>query len=115
MVGLSPHRIDKSSRRRIVAAAQTVVRILKYRKEWSPVRHFLGNRRCHPYTEAYTEEMATWRADFFDDWDDASPPSRSIIISANSDDEVMEEAKAEMGDAVRLEFVVLNSAQHSGD
>ena len=59
--------------------------------------------------------MATWRADFFDDWDDASQPSRSIIISANSDGEVMEEAKAEMGDAVRLEFVLLDSVQHSQD
>ena len=45
-------------------------------------------------TEAYTEQMATWRADFFDDWDDSSQPSRSLIISANSDDEVMEDAKA---------------------
>jgi hypothetical protein len=89
--------------------------MLKHREEWSPARHFVGDRRYRPHIEAYTAEMATWRADFFDDWDDASAPSRSIILSANSDEEVVEEAKAEMGEAVRLEFVVLNPAQHSRD
>jgi hypothetical protein len=52
---------------------------------------------------AYNPKVATWRADFFDDWDDAAP-SRSMVISANSDDEIVEEAELEMGRAVRLEF-----------
>jgi hypothetical protein len=56
--------------------------------------------------------MATWRADFFDDWDDASP-SRSMIISANSDDEIVNEAESQIGDAVRLEFIALNSGHRS--
>ena len=58
--------------------------------------------------------MAIWRADFFDDWDDASPP-RSMIVSANSDDEIVNEAESHMGDAVRLEFIPLNSGLRSRD
>ena len=45
----------------------------------------------------------TWCVDFFDKWDDASP-SRSMIISANSEDEAVDKAAAQMGDAVRIEF-----------
>jgi hypothetical protein len=55
--------------------------------------------------------MATWRADFFEDWDDEAP-SRSMIISANSEDEIVEEAESGMRDAVRLEFVPLDSEYH---
>jgi hypothetical protein len=58
--------------------------------------------------------MATWRADFFEDWDDESP-SRSMIISANSEDEIVEEAESELRNAVRLEFVPLGSENHSLD
>jgi hypothetical protein len=46
---------------------------------------------------------ATWRADFFDHWDDASP-SHSVIISANNEDEAVDKAVADMGDAARIEF-----------
>ena len=46
---------------------------------------------------------ATWRADFFDKWDDTSP-SRSVIISANSEDEAVDKAATQMGDAARIEF-----------
>jgi hypothetical protein len=38
-----------------------------------------------------------------------------MIISANSDDEIVNEAESQIGDAVRLEFVALNPAQHSRD
>jgi hypothetical protein len=47
--------------------------------------------------------MKTWRADFFDDPDDTSP-SRSMIIYANSEDDAVEIAVAQMGAAVRIEF-----------
>jgi hypothetical protein len=47
--------------------------------------------------------MKTWRADFFDDTDDALP-SRSVIISVDSEDEAVDKAAAQMGDAVRVEF-----------
>ena len=40
---------------------------------------------------------------FFDNLDDPSP-SRAMIISANSDDEAVKEAAAQMGDAARVEF-----------
>ena len=45
----------------------------------------------------------TWRADFFDKWDDASP-SCSVIISANNEDEAVDKAVTQMDDAVRIEF-----------
>jgi hypothetical protein len=45
----------------------------------------------------------TWRADFFRDPDDTSP-SRSVIISADSEDEAVDKAAAQMGDAVRIEI-----------
>ena len=47
--------------------------------------------------------MMTWRADFFDDTDDALP-SRSAIISADSEDDAVDKAAAQMGDAVLVEF-----------
>jgi hypothetical protein len=47
--------------------------------------------------------VKTWRADFFDDTDDALP-SRSVIISVDSEDEAVDKAAAQMGDAVRVEF-----------
>jgi hypothetical protein len=45
----------------------------------------------------------TWKADFFDNWDDASP-SRSMTIAADSEDEAVDIAAAQMGDAARVEF-----------
>jgi len=47
--------------------------------------------------------MMTWREDFFDDMDDALP-SRSAIISADSEDDAVDKAAAQMGDAIRIEF-----------
>jgi hypothetical protein len=47
--------------------------------------------------------MKTWRADFFDDPDDRSP-SRSVIISADNEDEAVEKAVVQMGEAKRVEF-----------
>jgi len=47
--------------------------------------------------------MATWWADFFDNWDDTFP-SRSVMICANSEDEAVDKAAAQMGDAVQIEF-----------
>ena len=47
--------------------------------------------------------MMTWRADFFDDMDDALP-SGSAIISADSEDDAVDKAAAQMGDAIRIEF-----------
>ena len=47
--------------------------------------------------------MKTWRADFFDDTDDALP-SRSVIISADNEDDAVDKAVAQMGDAVLVEF-----------
>ena len=46
---------------------------------------------------------AAWRADFFDSWDDVAP-SRSVMISANSEDEAVDQAAAQMGGAARIEF-----------
>jgi hypothetical protein len=51
--------------------------------------------------------MPTWRVDFFDDWDDVSP-SRSMIITANSEDEAVEMAAVHMGDATHVEFTLSN-------
>jgi hypothetical protein len=45
----------------------------------------------------------TWRADFFDDTDDILP-SRSAIISADSEDEAVDLAIAQMGNAVHIQF-----------
>ena len=39
----------------------------------------------------------SWRADFFDDTDDTLP-SRSVIISADSEDEAVDKAAALMGE-----------------
>ena len=50
-----------------------------------------------------TGKNVTWRVDFFDKWDDATP-FRSMIISANSEDEAVDKAAAQVGDAVRIEF-----------
>jgi hypothetical protein len=47
--------------------------------------------------------MATWRADFFDYWDDTFP-SRSMAIRADSEDEAVDKAAAQMAKAVRIEF-----------
>jgi len=66
--------------------------------------------RYHGYNCA----MATWRANFFDDWDDLTP-ARSMIISGNSEEEIVEEAECGMRDAVRLEFIPLNSELRSRD
>jgi hypothetical protein len=46
---------------------------------------------------------ATWRADFFDSWDDVAP-SRSVMIRADSEDEAVDQAAAQMGGAARIEF-----------
>jgi hypothetical protein len=48
-------------------------------------------------------KQVTMRADFFDDPDHTSP-SRSVIISASSEEDVVERAAAQMNDAVRVEF-----------
>jgi hypothetical protein len=48
-------------------------------------------------------KKATWQADFFDEWDDASP-FRSVIITADGEDEAVGEAAAQMGDAACVEF-----------
>jgi hypothetical protein len=48
-------------------------------------------------------KQVTLQADFFDDPDHTSP-SRSVIISASSEEEVVERAAAQMNDAVRVEF-----------
>jgi hypothetical protein len=47
--------------------------------------------------------MKTWRADFFDDTDDALP-SRSMIISADNEDDAVDKAVAQMIDAACVEF-----------
>ena len=47
--------------------------------------------------------VETWRADFFENWDDLAP-SRSITIAAESEEEAVEMAAAQMGDAARIEF-----------
>jgi hypothetical protein len=44
-----------------------------------------------------------WQADFFDNSDDPSP-SRSMTIAANSEDEAVEKAAAQIGDASHVEF-----------
>jgi hypothetical protein len=43
------------------------------------------------------------RADFFDDMEDTAP-SRSLIISASNEEEIVERAAAQMRDAARVEF-----------
>jgi hypothetical protein len=48
--------------------------------------------------------MPTWRADFFDFWEDTFP-SRSATIDADTEDEAVEKAAAQMGDAARIEFI----------
>jgi hypothetical protein len=45
----------------------------------------------------------TVRADFFDDFEDTAP-SRFLLISASSEEEVIERAAAQMRDAARAEF-----------
>jgi hypothetical protein len=52
--------------------------------------------------------MMTWRADFFDDTDDALP-SRSAIIWADSEDDAVDKAAAQIGDAIRIEFTLVIS------
>jgi hypothetical protein len=47
--------------------------------------------------------MPSWLADFFDGWDDALP-SRSVTIYADSEDEAVDKAAAQIGDAARIEF-----------
>jgi hypothetical protein len=47
--------------------------------------------------------MKTWRADFFDDTDDALP-SRSMIILADNEDDAVNKAAAQMIDAVCVQF-----------
>jgi len=54
------------------------------------------------------KQKGTWCAGIFDNWDDALP-SRSLMISANSEDEAVDRAAAQMGDAARIEFVCLMS------
>ena len=56
-----------------------------------------------PSAAAYIAGVVTWRADFFKDWDDVSP-SRSMIISANTDDQVLKEVEDEMGDTACVEI-----------
>ena len=48
--------------------------------------------------------MKTWRADFFDDTDDALA-SRSVFISADNEDDAVDKAVAQMGNAARVEFI----------
>lgn len=52
--------------------------------------------------------MRTWQAKIFDNWDDASP-SRWMIIVANTEDEALSAATAQMGSAARIEFVPRSS------
>jgi hypothetical protein len=47
--------------------------------------------------------MAIWRADFFDNWDDTLP-SRSVTICADSENEAVDKAAAQLGGAARIEF-----------
>jgi hypothetical protein len=49
-------------------------------------------------------KIATWRADFFDDSDDMSP-SRSVMIFADSEDDAVAKAAAQMGDAAQVNFI----------
>jgi hypothetical protein len=49
--------------------------------------------------------MDTWRANYFREWDDCL--AFSAGISANSDDEIVDQAKSDMVDSVRLEFISL--------
>jgi len=53
--------------------------------------------------------MPTWRADFFDGWDDLLP-SRSMMIYADSEEEAVDEAAEQMGYAARVEFTRIFSA-----
>ena len=48
-------------------------------------------------------KQATWRADFFDNWNDTLP-SRSLMISADSEDDAVDIAAVQLGDAARIEF-----------
>jgi hypothetical protein len=48
-------------------------------------------------------KQSAWRADFFDNWDDAFP-SRSVTISADTEEEAVDKAAALMGGAARIEF-----------
>jgi hypothetical protein len=52
---------------------------------------------------ACTKMKKTWCADFFDDTDDILL-SRSVIISADSEDEAVDLAIAQMGNAVHIQF-----------
>jgi hypothetical protein len=47
--------------------------------------------------------MATWRADFFDNWDDTLP-SRSVTICADDENDAVDKAAAQMGSMARIEF-----------
>jgi hypothetical protein len=49
-------------------------------------------------------KQGTWHAEFFDDTDDLLP-SRSMIISADNEDDAVDKAVAQMGNAARVEFI----------
>jgi len=48
-------------------------------------------------------KKGTWCAQFFDHWDDVLP-SRVMIITANNEDEAVDKAASQMGNAARIEF-----------
>jgi hypothetical protein len=50
------------------------------------------------------KKQGIWCAEFFDNWDDASP-SRLIIVTAGSEEEAVDQAAAQMGSAARVDFV----------
>ncbi len=74
-----------------------------------PVGNVHKSQSSFPMT-AHSGGVATWRADFFDNWYDTSP-SRSAMISADSEDEAVDEAVAQMGDAARVGFTRMFSHQ----
>jgi hypothetical protein len=49
-------------------------------------------------------KIFTLRADFYDD-PEAWSPTRSVIICASNEEEAVERAAAQMGNAARIEFV----------
>jgi hypothetical protein len=71
-----------------------------FRKEWQSMT--LGHAAALALV-GLVLTMKTWRADFFDDPDDRSP-SRSVVISADNEDEAVEKAVAQMGEGMRVEF-----------
>jgi hypothetical protein len=51
----------------------------------------------------FSDKVGTWCAKFFDNWDD-DLPSRLLIIPADTEDEAVDQAAAEMGEAAHVDF-----------